>query len=100
MSTLVKPEVITIYCAHRVDDDGRRVAILGYYSTKSAAEHKATSWGKVDEEKGLALADGTIYLLCQEEPIDLDDQRACLEQQIRETALAKLTPEERRVLKV
>lgn len=87
-----------------IDERGRRGELVGYYSTRAAADTRAEGrgWygGKGDIESVTCLwYDNQLYALRNPPaPVVLDVDLSTREQVLRTSALAKLTAAERRVL--
>ena len=94
---------LEIYSAH--GDGGERGIgpVIGYCSTKSRADAiaKGKAWyggnGFVGRETAVKI-DGAVYVLASSKPVDLDSEKAAQDAAIKEAAIAKLSPEELRVL--
>jgi len=86
----------------RVDEDGRKTKSVGFFRDGTIARAFAqnatdAAWHKTD--KALILTDGKVGFRLLAEPAELfDDEKTALE--IREKILAKLSSEERSILKV
>jgi len=86
----------------RVDEDGRKTKSIGFFRNgiiaKAFVQNSVdAAWHKTD--KALILTDGKVGFRLLAGPVELfDDEKTALE--IREKALAKLSPEERTILKV
>ena len=94
-------QVVKMTEAFDVNDDGRKTKSIGYFIDHDIAKAfigpRATNSHK-DIKDVFVLTDGKVGLLinANETVILVDDEAAMLE--IRERAVAKLTPEERKVL--
>ena len=104
IQTFAKPEFLKVYAPMLETTNGNSYPV-DYFSSEFAA----TSYGKGKDGWGgdlrakmfsaVRLADGCVYLV-SEKPIDLDLKQSNYEEELRARTLAKLTPEERRVLKI
>lgn len=96
-------EIITIWQAHGDGGEHGNGPVIAYCSTESQAIEAAKgkgyfgSNGHVDSAKGLR-ADGHVWLLAKEHPIDLDSEQANRDEELREQTLAGLSDEQKRVL--
>jgi hypothetical protein len=101
MSTLRTTHIITVYVVYGIDYKGSNTNLEAVYSDEASAKAALDDYQTYEVRKAVELPNGDVYLLdpCCPEPVDLDKQLDNLEQQIKETALNKLTPEEIRILK-
>lgn len=98
-------EILTVYGAH--GDGGERGLgpLLGYFSDKKVAEEtaKGKAWyggnGYISEKKALDTGRG-VYLIADEDPIDLDNKFGVIKEKLKAQALSKLSPEEIRALDI
>ena len=91
-------ELVEVY---RTNDDGRKTSSVGFFRDEDIAKAFAgcqedANWHGTD--KVLVLTDGKVGFLVGETVTLLDDEKAALE--IKQKALAKLTPAERAILKL
>lgn len=95
---------IKVYQVNSLDIDGRLSGIVGHFSTHDLAAKAAKghgSWGGMGQialVPAMQLPTGQTWVLLQEDPVDLDMKSAKSDEMLREMVLARLTPEERRVL--
>jgi hypothetical protein len=98
-----KYEIITVYAHH--GDGGERGTgpILGYCSTRPAAEVAAygQGWyggnGWVSDCPALKIGDA-VFVLAHKNPIDLDGKRSLADAELKAKTLADLTDDQKRVL--
>lgn len=94
-------KVVMMTEAFDVNDDGRKTKSIGYFKDRDSAKAfigpRATNSHKRVEDV-FVLTDGKVGLVVNnnENVTLIDDEAAMLE--IRQKAVAKLTPEERKVL--
>ena len=101
-------KLIDVYCVHQGDDDRSPGYPAFFYSNESQAKAKAKGIGwyggdaPVRKRRGICFDGDKVYLLDADHsrPIDLDDKRKQARQEIRKAALTKLTPEERKALRL
>lgn len=92
----------TVY--ETVDEYGRRGGIVGYFDTRSKADAAAVgkgfygSNGLVVNGFGLRINDDGVLPLVLDHPVPLNIDALRHAEEIRESALAKLTPTERAAL--
>lgn len=84
-----------------VDDDGRKTVAIGYFKSDTIAKAfvqngPGATYRKT--EKVLLLTNGNAAFLLGESVKLMDDEKAALK--IREAAMKKLSPEERKILKL
>jgi len=78
---------------------GHNVGTVGYFSSEIAAQHvRAQDAFRSSKEEWAIMVNGDIYLLVTTAPIDLDLQNANYMNTVREQALQKLSPLERKAL--
>lgn len=98
-----KPRFITVYGTMSEDHDGTYQGAMAYFSSYTAAEGYGVGkglWGGnagVKSFSAIQLGDGSVYIITGG-AIDLDRQKSNYEEELRKRTLAKLTPEEQRVL--
>lgn len=98
-------KILTVYGAH--GDGGERGLgpLLGYFSDKKVAQQvaKGKGWyggdGYIDQKMALDTGNG-VYLIADENPIDLDNEFSMRKDELKASALSKLTPDELRALGV
>ena len=96
-------KIIEMTEVYRVNDDGRKVSSLGFFKDSDTAEAFAgiqtdSNWHNTGQT--LVLTDGTVgYAITEEDPVHLfDDEYEVIE--IKKQAIAKLSPSERRILRL
>lgn len=83
----------------RVDEDGRKSVSIGFFKNGAIAKALAQNATYHRTEEAMVLTDGKVGFRILADPVELlDDEKVALE--IREKALAKLSLEKRRILKV
>lgn len=87
------------------DDRGRRGRMVGVFTEKQVAVNSARGkgWygGDAEVAEGHAVQlDGKWYRLASPEEVELNTDLIAEEERIKREALAKLSPRERRLLKV
>lgn len=94
-------QVIQMYEVYKTDDDGRRVATVGFFrseeiATAFAGNQRDAAWHKVGQT--MVLTNGQIgFQIDQYKPVKLfDEEEEVL--RVRNAALAKLSPSERKLL--
>ena len=99
--TLENFKIVEMTEVYRVDDDGRKCSSLGFFRDATTAKAFAgvqtdASWHKTT--KAMVLTDGKIgYVIEDANSVRLfDDEAEAL--QIKKKAMAKLSPEERKLL--
>lgn len=96
-------EILTVYGAH--GDGGERGLgpLLGYFTDKKVAQQvsKGKGWyggdGYISEKMAVNTGNG-VYLIEDPKPIDLNNEFAIKKDQLKASALSKLTPDEIRAL--
>lgn len=86
---------------YRTNDDGRKTESIGFFKSDTIARafakgQKDANWHET--EKVLIMTDGEVGFLLGKPVKLLDDEQAALG--LREKALAKLSPEDRELLKI
>lgn len=86
---------------YRVNEDGKKIDSLGFFRNSTIAKAFADGltdapWHQTEQE--LVLTNGEVGFLLGESVKLLSDEQAALE--VKEKALAKLTPEEIELLKL
>lgn len=94
-------KIVEMTEVYRTDDDGRKSDSLGFFKDPTVAVAFAgaqtdANWHQT--KPALMLTDGVVgYVIAQQDPVKLfDDEAETLK--IREKALTKLSPEERKLL--
>jgi len=86
---------------YKVEEDGRYSYSLGYFKDEAIAKGFANTCDDpsyLETEKRIVLTNGKIGFIIGDPIKILDDENAVL--RIKEEAIAKLTPEERKILKI
>lgn len=101
MATNIK--IIDVYAAHGDGGEHSMGPAIGYFThlhkAASAAAGKGWYGGDGGTSKHTAIdIDGTVYLLAQSRPIDIDGKQAKRDAELRQQTLASLSREQLRVL--
>ena len=87
---------------YRVNDDGRKTTSIGYFKDETVARafsQNQTDANSYEIRKSFVLTNGEVGFLFNGESITLlDDEKEA--ERARESALAKLSPEDRKLLKI
>jgi hypothetical protein len=94
-----------LYKAYQIRGDGGEMRvgpIIGYASTRARAEEMAYKKGFFGNgtitDTWVVCIGKDVYALASPTPIDLNGEQAISDARLRRETLAKLTPEEQRVL--
>ncbi len=94
-------KIVEMTEVYQIDDDGRKTNSLGFFKDKNIAEVFAgaqtdANWHKTGQ--ALVLTDGAVgYIVGSESVVLFNDEKEALD--LKQKALAKLSPAERKLLK-
>lgn len=94
-----KTEIFTVYTVHRENNDRYNGPITDVCSTKELAKQVAhgSGWYGGDapiETRSAVKIDGKVYLLHVNRPVDLDGKLQAMHEELKKSALQKLTADE------
>ncbi len=96
-------QIFGVYTVHRNNDERYNGPVTDVCSTKAIAEKVAGGSGWYGGNAPICAAwavevDGSVYLLVNNSPVDLDGKLSKQKDVLKKRALSKLTQEEREVL--